>query len=467
MPYDSRHKALQHRPWLIVAIACLGMTTTFLTITATTTALTSMADDLGLGPAELVWTASAYSLALAALVLSSGALGDLIGRRTVFQAGAVVLGIGAVVTATAASPTTVIVGEVVMGAGAALVVPNSLALVAGAFPDPARRASAVGVWAACSGIGLAVGPIVAGALLAAWSWHAVFFVDVVVVALVLLVSPFALPNPRVPGRGVDVPGTLLATLAVAGLVVTVVEAGRSGFGAPVPLVATLVTLASAVGFVTVERRRTRPVVRLEVFANRRTVAALLVSAVALFSFTGLGLLITLQLQRGQGMTPLVSGVHLLPLMGAYVVLSSLAATVVRRVGVRTTLAAGLTSTSVGVLLLHVATAPGAFVLVGAGLGLLIAPTTALVVGGVAPELTGMAGSVVTTVRQIGAALGGSVLGTVVTHRAAVHAGAITPAVHDGLLVAAGVLLLTLLATSLLMRSPRRTVPLETPEEVLA
>ncbi|PRY10829.1 DHA2 family methylenomycin A resistance protein-like MFS transporter/DHA2 family multidrug resistance protein-like MFS transporter [Kineococcus rhizosphaerae] len=453
-----------------MAVACLGMTMSFLTITATTTALTSLAADLRLGPVGLVWTSSAYALALAALVLSSGAFGDLAGRRTVFQLGTAVMGAGAVVTATAGTPAAVITGEVVLGAGAALVVPNSLALVTGAFTDPRRRASAVGVWAACSGVGLAVGPLVAGALLDAFTWHAVFLVDVAVAVVVLAASPFVLPNPRVPGRGVDVPGTLLATVAVAGLVVTVVEAGRSGL-APVPVLAALGTLLAAAGFVAVEKAQRRPVVRFGVFADRRTVAALLVAGVALFSFTGLALLTTLQLQRAQGLSPLASGVHLLPLMGAYVVVSSLAAAVVRRAGVRATLGAGLGATLVGVLVLHSTgavrgPADAGLVLVGAGLGLLIAPTTAVVVGGVPAELAGMAGSVVTTVRQVGAALGGSVLGTVVTHRLPEHAGALTPAVHDGFLVAALVLLLVLLTTAVLLRPAARTVQ-ETPEGILA
>ncbi|GAA0287640.1 MFS transporter [Kineococcus aurantiacus] len=476
MPYDSRHKAQRRNPWLVVAVACLGMTMSFLTITATTSALTSIADDLGLGPVELVWTSSAYALALAALVLSSGALGDLAGRRTVFQAGTAVMGLGAVVTATATSPAAVITGEVVLGAGAALVVPNSLALVAGAFTDPRRRASAVGVWAACSGIGLAVGPVVAGALLNAWTWHVVFLVDVAVAVVVLAASPFALPDPRVPGRGVDVPGTALATAAVAGLVVTVVEGGRAGFTAPVPLLAALGTALAAAGFVAVERRSARPVVRFGVFADRRSVAALLVAGVALFSFTGLALLATLQMQRAQGFSPLASGTRLLPLTVAYVVVSSLAAAVVARAGARATLTAGLASTVAGVLVLHGATTgygreAAGFVLVGAGLGLLIAPTTALVVGGVAPELTGMAGAVVTTVRQVGTALGGSVLGTVVTHRLPAHGGALTPAVHDGLLVAAAVLLLVLLATAVLLRpAATRPAPVtarDTPGGILA
>jgi MFS family permease len=459
------------------------MTLSFLTITATVTALSSIAADLGLSPVELVWTSSAYALALAAFVLSAGALGDRLGRRTVFQIGTAVLGAGAVVTASAGSPAVLLTGEVVMGAGAALIVPNSLAVVAGAFTDPRRRASAVGVWAACSGIGLAVGPIAAGLLLSAWSWHAVFLVDVVVAVLVLVAAPFLVPNTRVPGRGIDVPGTALATLAVAALVVGVVEGGRSGFGAPVPVLGFVVAALAVAGFVLVERVVARPVVHLGAFASRRSVGALLVSGVALFTFTGVALLATLQMQRGQGLSPLASGVRALSLMAAYVVVSSLAAAAVRRSGVRTVLTVGLTGTAAGTVVLHQAglhspysaTALG-FVLVGGGLGLLIAPTTALVVGSVPPERAGMAGATVTTVRQIGAALGGSVLGTVVTNRLPGHlaggadpASAFTAAVHDGLLVAAGVLLLTLLATTVLLRSPRRVVPLEelVPEGVTA
>jgi MFS family permease len=469
MRYDSRHSARSRNPWWAVVVACLGMTMSFLTITATVTALSSIAADLGLSPVELVWTSSAYALALAAFVLSSGTLGDLLGRRTVFQTGAAVLGTGAVVTAVASGPALLLAGEVVMGAGAALIVPNSLAIVAGAFADPRRRASAVGVWAACSGIGLAIGPIAAGLLLAAWSWHAVFLVDVLVAVVVLAAAPFAIADTRVPGRGIDVPGTALATLAVASLVVGVVEGGRSGFGAALPLTGFVVTVLAVTGFVLVERRVARPVVDLRSFASRRSVGALLVAGVALFSFTGVALLATLEMQRAQGLSPLASGVRALSLMAAYVVVSSLAATAVRRSGVRTVLTVGLTATLAGTLVLHqvglhspyLATAAG-FVLVGGGLGLLIAPTTALVVGSVPPERAGMAGATVTTVRQVGAALGGSVLGTVVTNRLPAHlaggtdpALAFTTAVHDGLLVAAGVLLLTLLATTVLLRSPRR------------
>lgn len=469
----------------MVVIACLGMTMSFLTITATVTALSSIAADLDLGPVELVWTSSAYALALAAFVLSSGALGDLLGRRTVFQAGTAVLGAGAILTASAGNPGVLLTGEVVMGAGAALIVPNSLAIVAGAFAEPRRRASALGVWAACSGIGLAVGPIAAGSLLSAWSWHAVFLVDVFVAVVVIVAAPFTIPNTRVPGRGIDLPGTALATLAVAALVVGVVEGGRSGFRSTLPALAFVLTAVAVVGFVLVERRVTRPVVDLRAFASRRTVAALLVAGVALFTFTGVALLATLEMQRAQGFSPLASGVRTLPLMAAYVVVSSLAARAVRRSGVRTALTVGLTSTVLGTLVLHQAdlhspylvTAAG-FVLVGGGLGLLIAPTTAVVVGSVPPDRAGMAGSSVTTVRQLGGALGGSVLGTVVTHRLTGHltagsepALAFTGAVHDGLLVAAGVLFLTLLATAVLLRSPRRvpqrSAELETPEGIPA
>ncbi|MBB2903376.1 MFS family permease [Kineococcus radiotolerans] len=452
-----------------VAVACLGMMMSFLTITATVSALASIQADLHLSPVQLVWTSSAYALAVAALVLSSGSLGDLLGRRTAFQAGTAIIGAGAVLTATAGSPAAVIVGEVVMGAGAALVVPNSLAIVSSAFPDATRRASAVGVWAACSGIGLAIGPLSAGLLLNSFTWHAVFLVNVVVAVLVLILSALTVPNTRVPGRGLDVPGSVLATLAIAALVVGVVDGGRTGFRTPLPIATFALALLAALAFVAVERRHPRPVLHLAAFTSASSIAALLIAAVSLFTFTGIALLATLQMQRALGYAPLESGARSLPLMGAYVLVSSAAAAAVRRVGVRVVLTTGLAATFAGVLLLHqvqvdspFALTALAYALTGGGLGLLIAPTTALVVGAVPPQQAGMASAAVTTVRQVGAALGGSVLGTVVTSRLPAHtavdpqhpAAAFTAAVHDGLLVAAAVLLITLVMAQVLLRSPR-------------
>jgi len=473
MDYDDRHDARSRRAWWGIAVACLGMTMSFLTITATVSSLSAVQADLGLSSVELVWVSSAYPLALAALVLSAGTLGDVLGRRTVFQAGSLVLAAGAVVTATAGSAGAVVTGEAVMGAGAALVVPNSLALVAGTFPEPARRASAVGVWAACSGIGLAVGPLSAGLLLAASGWHAVFLVDVVVAVVVLAAAPLALPDTRVPGRVLDVPGTLAAFVAVSAVVVGVVEVGSAGVTGAVPLTAAAVAVVALLAFVAVERRSSHPVVDLALFRSRRFTTALVVAAVALFAFTGLALVLVLDLQRVHGVTGLGTGWRLLALMGPYVVVSALAARVVRRAGVRPTLVAGLLLTAAGALLAR-ASGPQtsfaltwpAYLVAGVGLGLLIAPTTAAALAGLDAARTGMAGATLTTVRQLGAALGGSVLGTVVTRGYAdgLRAGAepvpaFSAAVGDGLLVAVVVLLVTATLPLLLLRTPR-TAPAE-------
>ncbi|NIZ90090.1 MFS transporter [Kineococcus rubinsiae] len=474
MDYDGRHVRRDRRSWWGVAVACLGMTMSFLTITATVSSLSAIQADLGLSSVQLVWVSSAYPLALAALVLSAGTLGDVLGRRRVFQAGSLVLAAGAVVTATAGSAGAVVTGEVVMGAGAALVVPNSLALVAGTFGDPARRASAVGVWAACSGIGLAVGPLSAGLLLASSGWHAVFLVDVVVAVVVLAAAPLVLPDTRVPGRVLDVPGTLAAFVAVSALVVGVVEVGSDGLTGAVPVAAGALAVLALLAFVAIERRSSHPVVDLALFRSRRFTTALVVAAVALFAFTGVALVLVLDLQRVHGVTGLGSGWRLLGLMGPYVVVSALAARVVRRAGVRPTLVTGLLLTAAGALLARATgpqtsfalTWPG-YLLVGVGLGLLIAPTTAAALAGLDAARTGMAGATLTTVRQVGAALGGSVLGTVVTRGYAdrLRSGAGDPtaafsaAVGDGLLVAVVVLVLAAALPLLLLRTPR-TAPAE-------
>ncbi|NAZ83567.1 MFS transporter [Kineococcus sp. R8] len=471
MTYDDRHDDRGRRASWGIAVACLGMTMSFLTITATVSSLTAIQADLGLSSVQLVQVSSAYPLALAALVLSAGTLGDVLGRRTVLQAGSLVLALGAVLTSTADSAAAVVAGELVMGAGAALVVPTSLSLVAATFSDPARRASAVGVWAACSGVGLAVGPLSAGLLLAAFGWHAVFLVDVAVALVVLLAAPAVLPDTRVPGRVLDVPGTLAATVAVAALVVAVVQVGAAGApGAVGPAAVAVLALAA---FVVVERRSRHPVVELALLRSRTVATALVVATVALFAFTGIALVLVLDLQRVHGVEGLGTGWRMLSLMGPYVVVSALAARVVRRTGVRPVLVAGLLITAAGALLARATgpqtsfalTWPG-YLLVGVGLGLLVAPTTAAALAGLDAARTGMAGAALTTVRQLGAALGGSVLGTVVTtasaaglRRSGDPTAAFAGAVDDALLVAAVVLLATAALPLLLLRTPR-TAPAE-------
>jgi hypothetical protein len=359
----------------------------------------------------------------------------------------------------------VIGGELVMGLGAALIVPNSLAIAATAFHDAARRGRALGIWAACSGIGFAIGPLTSGLLLAAFSWHAVFVVNAVVAVIIVALAPFGVTETHGRSGTVDIAGSSIAAVAIAALVLGVVEGIRLGFGSPVPAVSTAVFVAGTVVFVIVERRVASPVVSFRAFRSRIDVGALLVAAVALFSFAGVALLATLEMQRAQALSALAAGVHLLALTTAFIVTSTLAAGAVRLAGRFAVIMIGLGATLAGTLTLWLADAASplfasdaGLALIGAGLGLLIAPTTALVIDHAEAADASMTGAVVTTLRQIGAAFGGGALGVVVTNRAAVHQGhGLSPSVtftlaeHDALAVLAVILGGTTVAAAFLLR----------------
>ena len=185
--------------WPALVTACLGMMAAFLVITASIAILTPMARALHTSSADEVWVASIYSMIVSCLVLTAATVGDVIGRRQVFAAGVFVLGLGSLVVALAADTGVVMLGQAVMGIGGAIVLPNSLAIVANLFADPRERTVAVSTWAAVSGLGMAAGPVVGGVLLLWFSWRSVFILTIIIAAFVLALVPFFIPDSRSAG----------------------------------------------------------------------------------------------------------------------------------------------------------------------------------------------------------------------------------------------------------------------------
>lgn len=190
-------------PLAVLVAACLGLFTVFLQTTQTIGTLSAVQDDLGIAPADLVWVPSMYTLVVASFVLGAGALSDRWGRRRIFLAGAVAMGTGGLVLVLASNLPTVLVGQALAGLGGALITPSSLALVSHAFPDPRQRAGAISAWAATSGLGLAIGPVTAGLALRWWTWHAAFWLNLVLGALAVLVALTRVEESRVPGGRPD------------------------------------------------------------------------------------------------------------------------------------------------------------------------------------------------------------------------------------------------------------------------
>ncbi|MFI6560720.1 MFS transporter [Streptomyces sp. NPDC050534] len=487
------------RPWPGVLTVCLGVMMAFVNVSSTISALAAIQQDLRPTTSTLVWVTSAYSLVVVSLVMSAGTLADLVGRRAVFLGGALVFTAGSVLAFTSDSAGLLITAQAVMGIGGAAVLPSSLSIVSHSFTDPHERTRAISVWASCSGLGLAVGPIGAGLLLGSFSWHTVYLLNVVIGGTAVLLTPLLVTESRHTTRQLDLLGVPLCTVAIASATYAIIEGGSSGYTSGRIIAAYVVFAVTLVLFLVAEARHHDPMLDLRLFRNRSYSTVMGVATATMFGFVGTALITVLYMQRVQHLSALATGLRLLAMFATYIVVSAFAGPLVKKVGFTLTLTAGLVVMGAGALALlatgpftgYGAVWPGLFV-AGVGSALLTAPSTAAAVNSVPRQQAGMASSSVNMFRQLGAVLGPSVLGTIVTTRfprhledrltsagvpaptaahiteAATHGGgpthsplahtvadsaarAFTDAVHLGLLIGGIALLATAVPTALFVR----------------
>ncbi|WP_063794871.1 MFS transporter [Microbispora sp. ATCC PTA-5024] len=409
------------REALTLVAMCLGTMMTFLQITASVSALSALQSALHATPTQVVWIPSSYTLLVAALILSAGTLGNRYGRRRLFRAGVLVMAAGSLLAVAAGSTGGLIAAQAISGAGGALILPNSLALLGATFTDPHRRTEVVTAWAASSGIGLAVGPLLAGVLLEHYSWHAVFLSNPVLAVAALLATP-AVAESRAPAAGrLDVAGLLLGTVTIAALIYALIQGGHDGYSSGPIVVLWAVAAVAAVAFVLAERRAAAPMLDIRLFRSGSFSAVMAVAAVSLFGFTGVALMMVLFYQRVQNLSALATGWRLLVMFGVYVVVASLAGRVIRRTGFKLPLALGLVIGGLACLGLAAQRPDSAFThawpllaAFGAGCGLMAAPSTAAALVSVPAQSAGMASGAVNTFRQVGSVMGSSILGTLLT-----------------------------------------------------
>ncbi|MBL3671484.1 MFS transporter [Streptomyces sp. M2CJ-2] len=407
----------------MLVAACLGLFTVFVQTTQTIGTLSAVQDDLRIATADLVWIPSIYTLVVATFVLGAGALADRHGRRRVFLAGVVAMAGGGLVLVVADSLSTVLVGQAVAGLGGALITPSSLALITHQFADPKRRAGAISAWAAASGLGLAIGPIIAGLALRSWSWHAAFWFNPFVAALAGVVALAFVAESRAPGHRLDPSGLSLGAVGMGALIYSLIEGGNNGFGGGRSLITALAALVALGLFVLVELRHREPMLDLRLMRDPTYSASLLLAATVLFGFVGVSLLQVLWMQRVGGLTALQVGVELLAEFGTFIAGSILAGILVRRLGPRPLVIGGLLLAAAGAALFADVSPADTFtdyapalVVFGLGCGLANAPSTVLATGHVPAGKEGMAAGTVNAARQVGAVLGTSILGTLMTTR---------------------------------------------------
>ncbi|MFJ9826313.1 MFS transporter [Streptomyces sp. NPDC101160] len=452
------------RRWTVLAVCCLSMFLVGLDTTIVNVGLPAIGRGLDTDTRGLEWIVDAYTLVLAGLLISSGALADRFGRRRVFQCGLAIFGAASLVCALAPSAGVLVAARAVQGVGASMLSPVALAIVVNAMPDPKERAQAIGIWASVFGLSMAAGPVTGGALLAGLDWRALFWINAPVIVAALLLSAVFVPESRGPrARRLDLPGQLLLTVALAAVVGVLIEGPRIGWTSPAALAGYAGAAAATAAFVWVEARRPEPLMDLRLF-RRPVFSGAVVGAVAVFVALNTALLLnTLYLQHTRGWSALAAGVATLPLALGATVCAPWSGRMVGRTGPRLPLLlAGGFVTAGGACLVRltphtsVLLLLAAYALIGVGFGFANAPITNTAVNGLPPERAGVAGAITSTARQIGAALGIAIAGGLVT--GAGPTGLAHASRPGWMLVAAcGVLLLAVAQVSRPKEAPKGSV----------
>lgn len=407
-----------------LVMACLGMFVAYLPVTTVSASLPAIASALHASTSQLTWVSSAFQLPMAAFILTAGVFGDVHGRKKVYLAGLALAGAGAVIALSAQSVEVLWVGQACAGLGAAALLPSTLALISHAVPDPRKRGTFVGLWAASLMAALAVGPLIAGVILDHTTWRWIFLPAVPVAVVTLAVAAPLVTDSRAPGqRRLDWPGQITAAVTITALVYGVIEGGAASFTEGRVIAALTLAAVSALAFVLAERRSPSPMLDLSLFRSAAFSATTLIAMITFLGLIGFFFVLSLYFGLVQRLDTLHAGYRLLVVSFVSLVVGTLAGRLMHRIPPRAMITTGLLLTAGSLLSLTAIDAGTAFgplawrlALLGLGLGLVITPMTATAVASVPHHLAGMASAGNNAFRQVGGALGPAVLGTLLTTR---------------------------------------------------
>ncbi|HEY7483005.1 MAG TPA: MFS transporter [Streptosporangiaceae bacterium] len=485
-------------PRLGLALVLIVMAQLMVVLDATIvmTALPRIQRALTFSGSGLQWVVTGYAITFGGLLLLGGRAGDLFGRRRIFVSGLLVFSAASVAGGLAQSAGMLIAMRAVQGVGGAMIAPTALALITTTFPEGTQRNRAMGVYAAMSGSGAAIGLISGGLLTTYVSWRWVLFVNVPIGLITAALAPRVLPeSPRNPGR-FDLPGAITGTGGVAALVYGLSNAATDQHGVShwgdvgvvISLVAAVVLLAL---FVVIERRSAQPLLPMRILAHSTRAGAYLTMLCLATAMFGIFFFMTLFLQNVLAYSPIQSGLAFLPFAATTIVMSEIVSRIVARLGPRTLMVAGGVITAGGTLWFSMVTEHstylsgllGPVVVTATGFGLIFVPLTIAGTSGVSPADAGVAASLINTGQQVGGAIGlaalGTVVWTVVSNNLKVQAAAtgqppsaamLNQALADGFgrgfLIAFGIAVLALAATATLIRPcwvrPDQPVPVGCP-----
>jgi MFS transporter, DHA2 family, methylenomycin A resistance protein len=404
--------------WALAATS-LGFGVVQLDVGVVNVAIQPIRDDLHTTVSGTQWVVSAYTVAFAAFILSAGALGDRIGAKRVFVAGFALFTGASICCALAPSLPLLIAFRALQGVGAAVLVPCSLTLLNHAYPQPAERARAVGLWAAGASVGLSGGPLVGGVLTSTLSWRWIFLINVPLGLLGIgLTLRYATETRRSPERAVDVTGQVLAVVALGLLAAASIGGGRRGFTDPAIIVGFLLAAIALAGFLIAERRSTAPMLPLTMFSNGTFAAASAIGLVINIAFYGLIFVLSLYFQIVRHYSVLATGLAFAPTTGIVLIANVLSGPLVSRVGIRQVIGGSglLMAGCLAALLQAGPSTPYAvlvvpLMLLGAALGLLVPAMTSALLSSADKSRSGVASGTLNTARQTGSVLGVAIFGS--------------------------------------------------------
>ncbi len=384
-----------------------------------TMALPVIRRDLGASLSDLEWTVNAYTLTFAALLLMGAALGDRFGRRRMFTTGVAGFTIGSAAAALAPTSGWLIAARALQGIGGAISMPLTLTILSAAI-SAEKRPLALGAWGGIGGLAVALGPVIGGAITQGLSWHWIFWVNVPIGIVTVLLAHSRLGETYGPDRSLDLRGVALASVGLVGIVWGVTHGNGRGWTDWQIVGSIAVGLALMAAFLVWEARSKTPILPLKLFSRRSSVVANGVSFLMFFGMFGSIFLLSQFFQIVQGLNPLDSGIRILPWTATPVVVAPIAGWASGRIGARPILFGGLVLMAAGLGWIAALTSPAvsylsmvpAFVITGAGMGLFFAPIANVVLSAVPKEDEGKASGVNNTIRELGGVFGIAVLGAI-------------------------------------------------------
>lgn len=418
-PQGESHASHPNR-WRILGVLMLALVVTSIDHTIINVAMPKLVGDLGASSAQLQWIVAAYTIVFAGLLLTAGSVGDRFGRRHALIAGLTTFLAGSVVAATAGTTNALIAGRGIMGLGGALIMPTTLSILVNVFGDPRERAKAIAAWTAAAGAGIALGPIVGGALMRSFAWSSVFWVNVPLLVVGIVGALHLVPDSRDPhATRLDPVGAVLSIGSISSLVYAIIQAPERGWTSTSSLINFAIGTAIGVVFIAWEMRREDPMLDIRLFRNRGFSAGSITLTLLFFAMAGVVFLQAQYLQFILDFTPLAAGVSLVPAAVGMGLGTGAGAHLAAMHGGRIAVAAGTFLATAGIIVQagfsdgssYVPTGIG-LLLFGLGAGVAMPAATEMIMATLPPARAGVGSAVNDTVREFGGALGVAVIGSI-------------------------------------------------------